>query len=164
MARPSKFTQKLADTICERIAGGESLRAICESASMPSTRTVYNWLADGERAGFLHHYARAREMQADTLFDQILSIADDGSNDTYETEDGREIVNHDHIQRSRLRVDARKWMAAKLAPKKYGDKVQMVGDGGGPIQTETTMRTEEERDALITRYAGAAKGNGHAVH
>ncbi len=162
MARPSKFTLELADTICERIAGGESLRAICESASMPSTRTVYNWLADGERAGFLRQYARAREAQADALFDQILAIADDGRNDTQKTDDGKVIVDHDHIQRSRLRVDARKWMAGKLAPKKYGDKVQMVGDGGGPIQSEDVTRPE--RDELIERYEGVVKGSGHAVH
>ncbi len=104
---------------------------------------------------------RAREMQADALFDQILAIADDGSNDTQKTDDGKVIVDHDHIQRSRLRIDARKWMASKLAPKKYGDKVQMVGDGGGPIQTEDVIRPE--RDELIKRYEGVVKGSGHAA-
>ncbi len=161
MARPSKFTQKLADNICERIADGESLRAICKGGAMPSKTTVMRWLGDVRNLEFRDQYARAREMQADTLFDQILSIADDGSNDTQRTEDGKVIVNHDHIQRSRLRVDARKWMTAKLAPKKYGERVQMVGDGGGPIQHEEVIRPE--RDELIKRYEGAVKGDGHAA-
>ncbi len=162
MARPSKFTQKLVDNICEQIADGENLRAICKGGAMPSKTTVMRWLGDARNLAFRDQYARAREMQADTLFDQILSIGDDGSNDTYKTLDGREVVNHDQIQRSRLRADARKWMAGKLAPKKYGEKVQMVGDGGGPIQSEDVTRPE--RDELIERYQGAIKGNGHAEH
>ncbi len=133
MARPSKFTQAIAGTICERIAEGKSLRSICEDGKMPAARTVHRWLADEKRGDeFRQQYARARIAQADTLFDQILAIADDGKNDTHKTEDGREIVDHEHIQRSRLRVDARKWMAAKLAPKKYGEKLALGGDDTAP--------------------------------
>ena len=142
--------------------GSESLRAICEDKKVPAARTVHRWLTKEENGDFRQQYARAREMQADTLFDQILAIADDGSNDTQKTDDGKVIVDHDHIQRSRLRVDARKWMVSKMAPKKYGEKVQMMGDGGGPIQHEEVIRPE--RDELIERYEGAVKGNGHAVH
>jgi hypothetical protein len=75
---------------------------------------------------FRHQYARAREAQADFLAEEILQIADDGENDTYATENGP-AVNHDVVQRSRLRVDARKWLASKLAPKKYGDKLAVGG-------------------------------------
>ena len=151
MARPSKFTQKLADKICERIADGESLRAICEGGAEPNKSTVLRWLADENSAEFRDQYARAREVQADTLFDQILSIADDGSNDTYETLDGREVVNHDHIQRSRLRVDARKWMAGKLAPKKYGDKLDL--NHGAQDSLATLLR---EIDGTEPRLPGDA--------
>ncbi len=74
-------------------------------------------------------YVRAREDQADTLADEIVAIADDGSNDTYE-KDGVVLTNQDVVARSRLRVDARKWVAAKLKPKKYGDKVDVEHSGG----------------------------------
>ena len=67
---------------------------------------------------------RAREEQADKLFREIIEIADDASGDYVTTSDGKRIVDHENIQRSRLRVDARKWAAARLAPRKYGDRVE----------------------------------------
>ncbi len=130
--RPSAYTQKLAESICERIAEGESLRSICEDAKMPDKATVMRWLADEGKPEFRDQYARARGAQADHFADEILAIADDGKNDTYKTEDGREIVDHDHIQRSRLRVDTPKWLMSKLAPKKYGDKLVHEGSEDGP--------------------------------
>src|SRR5260370_40206331 len=72
---------------------------------------------------FRDQYARAREEQADKLFREIIEIADDASGDYVTTSDGKTIVDHENIQRSRLRVDARKWAAARLAPKKYGDHI-----------------------------------------
>lgn len=136
MARPSKFTQALADEICSRIADGESLRSICLSEGMPDKVTVLRWLADDEKhKEFCTQYVRAREAQADRLAEEILEIADDGTRDTYTDENGNERVNQEVVARSRLRVDARKWLASKMAPKKYGDKVQqeISGPDGGPI-------------------------------
>jgi hypothetical protein len=132
MARPSDYSQEVVSVICDRLAEGESLRAICADDDMPGKSTVFQWLAAHKE--FADQYARARETQADTLFDEILSIADDGANDTYVT-DGGLATNHDVIARSRLRVDARKWMAGKLRPKVYGDKVQteLTGADGGPV-------------------------------
>lgn len=126
--RPSEFTQQVADAICERIADGESLRAICLDDDMPGKATVFRWLAADK--AFQDQYARARETQADTLFDEILSISDDGTNDSYKDEDGNPRTDHDVIARSRLRVDARKWMAGKLRPKVYGDKIEHEHKGG----------------------------------
>ena len=128
MGRPSSFTQEVADTMCERIADGESLRSICLDEEMPSKTTVMRWLASNEL--FRDQYARAREMQADALFDEILDIADDGDNDWMERkgEDGQSLgwrENGEALRRSALRVDARKWMAGKLQPKKYSEKMQM---------------------------------------
>ncbi len=140
MARPSKFTQSLADKICERIAGGESLRLICADAKMPGKTTVMRWLADNGLPEFRDQYAHAREAQADHFADEILAIADDGSNDTYTTEDGREVVNHDYIQRSRLRVDTRKWLMSKVAPKKYGDKMNVTGQMQVQITHEDALK------------------------
>lgn len=126
MGRPSKFSTSVAEAICQRLAEGESLRSICTSEDMPVQSTVFRWLVKNEE--FREQYTRAREAQADTLFDDILDIADDARNDWMERrgeEDAGWQANGEHIQRSRLRVDARKWMAGKLAPKKYGDKQQM---------------------------------------
>ena len=116
-----KFSQDLFDTICERIADGESLRKICTDDDMPSRVNVMRWLAGSEELRI--QYARAREEQADTIFDEILDIADDARNDWVEDGEGGERYNGDHVQRSRLRIDARKWMAGKLRPKKYGEKM-----------------------------------------
>ena len=137
--RPTKFTQELADEICERISEGESLRRICLSDHMPSRITVYSWLLDDRYSAFLTKYTRARDFQAETMFDEMNDIADDGSNDYMENVDDQGAVigyklNGEHIQRSRLRIDTRKWIASKLKPKKYGDKLELSGDKESPLQ------------------------------
>jgi hypothetical protein len=93
---------------------------------MPCVATIFNWLRTQE--GFLEQYEKAKEMQADSLAEDILDIADDGSNDWMERHDkeGENIgwqLNGEHVQRSRLRIDSRKWIASKLKAKKYGDKI-----------------------------------------
>jgi hypothetical protein len=118
--------------ICERIADGESLRQIIADEGMPASSTVFKWL--NEDAQFSEQYARAREAQADALFDDLLGIADDGSNDWMERKnaDGQNIgwqENGEALRRSALRIDARKWMIAKLQPKKYGEKVTQEHTG-----------------------------------
>jgi hypothetical protein len=133
--RPSDYTQEIADLICERLADGESLRAICGDENFPDKATVFRWLAAHEQ--FRNQYARARETQADTLFDEMLDIADDGSND-WMRRNGKEdepgwVANGEALARSKLRVDARKWMAGKLQPKKYGEKLVHGGDPANPI-------------------------------
>ncbi len=123
--RVSEYTKEVGDTICARIADGESLRSICRDEGMPARGTVHVWLIKFQ--DFQDQYARAREYQADTIFDEILDIADDGSNDWMEKFDseGGNIgwkENGEAIGRSRIRIDARKWMAGKMRPKKYADK------------------------------------------
>lgn len=120
VGRPTDFNEALADQLCERLINGESLRKICRDDDMPSASTVCRWLSQNE--AFREQYAHARVAQADTLADEILDIADDSSAD--ETEGS---VNHEIVQRSRLRIDARKWLAAKMSPKRYGDKVALTG-------------------------------------
>ena len=111
---------------------------------MPHQATVFRWLQAHE--AFRERYTRAREAQADALFDELLTIADDGRNDwmAIHGDDG-EVVgykeNGEALRRSALRIDARKWMASKLQPKKYGDKIAHTGpDGAGPVQVETIRR------------------------
>lgn len=153
--RPSTFTQEAADEICMRIAEGHSLRSICLEDGMPPMRTVLRWLADENNEDFRRQYARAREAQADALFDEILDIAEDGSNDWMERKNADGVVigwqeNGEALRRSALRVDARKWMAGKLAPKKYSDKqsVEHTGPDGGAIQISDEKRAQALAAAL----------------
>ena len=123
---PSKYTERLADSICERLADGESLKAICAGKGMPSRTTVFRWLADNP--AFRDMYTRAREEQADALADEIVSIADEA--EAVVKHDGEDVslsLDATAVARNRLRVDARKWVAAKLKPRKYGDKVAIGG-------------------------------------
>lgn len=125
-----EYSEEIADVICDRLANAESLRKICLSDGMPSQSTVFRWLGDDRHADFRERYARAREAQADALFDEMLDIADDGAND-YMGED--EKYNGDAVQRSRLRVETRKWMAGKLKPKVYGEKTLIGSDPENPL-------------------------------
>jgi hypothetical protein len=147
-----KFSDDLVGEVCGHIALGKSLRQIEKLNGMPSTSAIIKWLAQGDayiaagevenpKAKFVAQYARAREAQADYLADEILDIADDSQYDLTTDENGREIVNTNHIQRDRLRVDSRRWLAGKLKPKKYGDKqqVEQSGPDGGPIETVNTI-------------------------
>lgn len=140
MARPSEFTKEVADEICERISNGESLRAICLDEHMPGKSTVFRWLAADQV--FQDQYTRAREAQAETLADEMVDIADDGHNDWMEKnfgEDTRWVENGEAIRRSALRIDTRKWVAARLLPKKYGDKTQLEHTGKMEV-TDTDSR------------------------
>lgn len=124
------FSQELFDAICERIADGESLRTICSDVDMPNKATVFRWLAND--TALSDQYARAREAQADALFDEMLDIADNARNDWMERggeDDAGYSLNGEHIQRSKLRIDTRKWMAGKMRPKVYGDKIDVTSGG-----------------------------------
>lgn len=138
--RPSIYTPELAAQICAHIADGKSLRAIAALDGMPHQDTIMAWL-DGSKPAFSEQYARAREAQADKLAEEALQIADDGRSDTYLDAEGNEKTDNEAIQRSRLRVDTRKWLASKMAPKKYGDKIQAehTGANGGAIQVASTV-------------------------
>jgi DNA-binding protein H-NS len=108
-------------SILERIAAkGESLRKICRVDGMPAASTVFLWLAEDET--FSEQYARAREVQADAMFDEILEIAD-------QYDSLAEKIDTDHINRAKLRIDTRKWAVSKMAPKKYGEKVELEHSG-----------------------------------
>jgi len=158
--RPSDYSDELAATICARLMAGESLRDICDDDDMPGRSTVYEWLA--ANSSFADRYARAREVQADTIFDEILTICDDARNDWMEKRDADGAVvgwqeNGEAISRSRLRVDARKWMAGKLRPKVYGEKVtqEVTGPDGGALQV-ATIDPSRLSDAQLKAIAGIA--------
>lgn len=115
--RPSKYTKALAARICQRIAEGESLRKICADPAMPSMFTIFHWLGDESKAEFSKQYAHARDAQADSLADEIVDIAD----------------TEEDPAKARVRVDARKWVASKLKPKKYGDKLTNEHEHSGEV-------------------------------
>jgi hypothetical protein len=155
VGRPRVLTQALKTEICERIAEGETLREICRSEHIPSRSVIHKELLDDQ--SFADQYARARELQLDMMEDELLEIADDASNDWMERHDkeGNSIgcvINGEHIQRSRARIDTRKWIMSKRAPKKYGERVtQEIGAQGSTAVAFPVVRIygakPEEPDA-----------------
>ena len=140
--RPRKRTDDeiaaIQKEICNRITtSSKSLRQICQDMikdfdKMPHYRDVLQMLADNEE--FSHQYALAKLAQADLLFDEIIEIADDSSLDMAFTEEGKPFIDHEHVNRSRLRVDSRKFYIAKILPKKYSEKHEVTGKDGGPVE------------------------------
>jgi len=118
---------------------GESLRSICRDDAMPALSTVFRWLV-GDRE-FQEQYARAMDARAMLLAEEILEISDDSSGDAVtDPETGAIRMDAEFVARSRLRVDSRKWLAARMSPRKYGDKItqEHTGADGGPIKSEIT--------------------------
>lgn len=128
--RPTTYTPEIALEICSRLAQGEPLTRMCRDAHMPHVDTVYRWMM--VHPEFSEQYARAREDQADTLADEIIEIADQSQGE-----------NMPGVQAAALRVDARKWVAAKLKPRRYSERhVQEVsGPGGNPVEVSHTFLT-----------------------
>jgi len=135
MAYTDKDKDNIFEYVCQEIEKGRALRNVLKDENMPSTSTFYQWLDNDEVKA--KQYARATEVRADIIFDDILAIADENTNDTSINENGIEVVNNDVIQRSRLRIDARKWVLSKLNPKKFGDKADITS-GGEKIQNIPT--------------------------
>lgn len=151
--RPTVMTGPMIDRICERLAKGEALHRMCAEKDMPSQASVFRALERDQ--AFREKYARARELQAELYAAQIIEIADDSSRDIIIGEDGQPLTDHEVVARSRLRVDARKWLASKLAPKKYGDKVQVGGaDDLPPIQQESKITLSPEEAYMQMIRAG----------
>lgn len=127
--RPTKYTRELADEICNRISGGETLTSICEDAHMPQRQAVLRWKRD-DLDGFSIRYARAREDQRELWSDEMVDIGDDGRNDWMEKRVGRDetivVLNKEAVERSKLRSDNRKWLLSKLDRGTYGDKVEQT--------------------------------------
>ena len=150
MARPTDYNQEIADKICEAIADGQSLRSICQTEDMPNKATVFRWLDKHKEFG--DQYARAREEQAESLADEIVTIADSAGNplmvdDIPLLKDGEPVIYADAsaVAHARLKVDARKWVASKLKPKKYGDKLQTEHSGEINVGFHEVLAKARER-------------------
>ena len=116
----STYREELGEEIVTRLASGQSLHSICKLEHMPHISTIYDWI--GKEPSFAEHYGRAREQAAHTLFDQMIDIADDCSNDLLE--DGT--PNNAAIARAKLRIETRQRVAGKLAPKVYGERIEQL--------------------------------------
>ena len=133
LGRPSDYTPEIATEFCQRIAEGNSLRSVCRADDMPHAKTIFRWLPLYE--DFRQQYTRATEERAEAMAEDILDIADDGTNDYMEIKDadgeytGGWRTNGEAIKRSKLRVDSRQWLMGKMKPKRYGPKLDVTSDG-----------------------------------
>jgi hypothetical protein len=135
MGRPCTFNPITAERVCQRLAAGESLSRICDDEDMPAKSTVTGWvLADHE--GFAAQYARAREAQAEHYAEEIVQIADTEGDSA----------------KARNRIDARKWTASKLLPKRYGDRVEL--EHSGSIQSVSDEQIDKRLTELLARLPG----------
>ena len=145
--RPSDFTWPVALLICDRMAGGESLRSICKEEGLPAESTVRMW-AVKDVEGFHAHYTRAREAQMDSMAEDILEMSDEKTAD---------------VQRSRLQVDTRKWLMSKIAPKRFGDRMAIGGaEDMPPVRFNVSNMTDEQLvvlEAALRHIATTASGN-----
>lgn len=130
VGRPSTYTEELGFAVCQRIAEGESVRAICRDEAMPDRHTIYNWANDPNHP-FHAHYARACELRADYFAGRITEIAEEVVTD-------REL----DPQAARVAIDAYKWTAARMS-KRWCDKItqEHTGPGGGGVVFEIVRGT-----------------------
>ena len=129
--RPTKYNKKLGERICKQIANGKSLLKISKLKNMPTRQTIHNWLLDKELKDFFDNYEKSCNVRAENMFDNLNEISD--------LSDKKESTN-----RSRLRVDTRKWYLSKIMPKKYGDKLDITS-GNKPIPI-INVQTNEGND------------------
>jgi hypothetical protein len=141
MGRPSIYSEKLANEICSRLAVGESLRRICMDDGMPCLASVMDWLT--KKPDFLEQYARAREIQAETQFDEIIDIVDQPPELSYVTDKNGELIevkfDATYVAWMKLRVDTRKWTAARMS-RKYNERITPVEEKNDPSVIDVSVR------------------------
>ena len=120
--RPTKYTKELAEEICDRIAtNSKGILKLCEDNShWPNRSTIFKWKLDNQ--SFSDLYDKAKTTQLEVLYDDLISISDDTSQDLIENDKGKMVCNNEYVNRSRLKIDTRKWILERLAPKKFGTK------------------------------------------
>jgi len=158
-----KYSRKLADTILSLLMEGKGLRTICARPDIPVTdKAVRLWVIE-DHDGFAPRYARARDLGIDAMVEEIPMIADDATGDLVPGEKGVS-VDYENINRSRLRVDARKFVASKLAPKRYGDRLDMNLSGGVDLSKLSDDDLNDRITMLLAKMAaaGAAMARGVA--
>lgn len=152
LGRPSAYTPELGRRICDRIADGVSVKDLCKDEDMPGLTGFYDWLRVYPE--FSKLYARAKQIYGNGLAEELIDIADNGTNDWMQRNDpdnpGYDF-NGEAVARTRIRLDTRKWIAGKLLPKIYGDRVfnEHTGENGGPIRFEMNPEQRAELTAKV---------------
>lgn len=145
-----KWSARLEALICARLSSGKSLTEICRKKRFPSYAAVMERISLMEAkeipsTGFVENYARSRTRQTERFVEELIAIADDGTNDFYADKEGKPLADQENINRSRLRVDTRKWIASKLLPKKYGEQRQGDINVTAISGTQVVLNQEEQR-------------------
>jgi hypothetical protein len=142
---PRALTPELKDEVCRRIADGATVREFAAQGGMPGKSTIFAELRRDPE--FADAYAKARELQLESWEDELVAIADDVSRDVMKRPDGGEAFDHEHIARSKLRVNTRQWIMSKRLPRRYGDRVaqELSGPEGGPIKMAEVSDLEVAR-------------------
>ena len=149
MGRPTRYSKALSEEIIGRMKTGEPLNQICRDPKMPKKTTIYRWIAK-DIEDFSNRYKKAFEFRASLMAYELLEIADDGSNDYMESldQDGEVMgyrQNGEAVNRSRLRVDTRKWLLSRMLPKEFGDKPDK-----SPEQSNQSITVQIVRDDTNT--------------
>lgn len=149
--------------ILERISNGESLRSILPKIDreeyLPSLSTFLLWVSEDKALS--EHYARAMELRSHHLFEELFEIADDATNDFMRNKKtGEYDFQAEAVQRSRVRIDTRKWALSKMNPKKYGDKLELSGDAENPIQINQKIDLSVYDDAELRTLAELQRKGG----
>lgn len=151
----SKYTEEIADTICDLVSNGVNLRKVCRMDGMPSWRTIYNWVI--ERPDFASRLARARELGYDALAEEALEISNTPhigqkkvfSSGADDKDDSVTLTEEDMLGHRKLQIETRLKLLAVWDPKRYGNKMQIGGDGGDPIKIKAQVEAEELLDAIL---------------
>ena len=145
------FSEKLVSAILIRVTNGESINHICSEVDMPSRSTFFDWVA--KDLTIKTRYELAMMLRADLYAEEIIQIADDASGDTYIDDNGIVRINYENIARSKLRVDARKWFASKMNPKKYSDKTVLEGSKENTnMQANFVLSNWDAFDAKMLKF------------
>ncbi len=146
--RPSGYSEEIALAICARVISGASLKDICRAEEMPHEATVYRWMA--AQSTFCEAIARARAAGMESWAEEMREIADDGSNDFMDriNKDGSKdrVLDNEHVQRSKLRLDTMKWLMSKFAPRRFGDKIEV--ELSGAVKVEAMSDADVEAKAM----------------
>lgn len=130
------FSEEILNDILLQVSNGLSLAKVCAKDGYPSRTTFFDWVA--ERPAIAERYQVALTMRGELFADELIEISDDDKSDYYVDGEGRDRVDVENIQRAKLKVDTRKWIIARLIPKKYGDKLELSGDKNNPIAHTVT--------------------------
>lgn len=146
MGRPTKYTKAIDAEICDKISRGIPLAEICRQDNMPDRSTIYDWINDNP--DFSLRFARARDIGFDAIAEEALDIADDSTNDWMDRRISEDltirVLDAEHVQRSKLRIETRLKLLAKWSPKKYGDKTDITTNGKDIQPVSFIIQASEE--------------------